>query len=218
MTLLPAKRRSPLCETPREELASAITHGTGVAASIVALVFMIVVAKDGWSLVSGIIFGSTMILLYLASTLYHSFSGLRVKSLFQILDHSAIYLLIAGSYTPLTLVSLRGPLGWTIFGIIWFLAIGGIIVKSVMPGDREHWSSTALYVAMGWMAVFILGPIIQALPPAGIWLMVAGGLSYTAGVLFFIWHKLPYNHAIWHLFVLGGSTCHALLIILYVLR
>jgi hemolysin III len=116
---------------------------------------MVLVAKDAWSLVSGIVFGSTLITLYLSSTLYHSFSGHRAKSLFQILDHSAIYLLIAGSYTPLTLVAIRGPLGWSIFGVIWFLAIGGILTKALMRGNREHWASTALYVAMGWLIVAI---------------------------------------------------------------
>jgi len=179
---------------------------------------MILVAKDAWAMVSGIIFGTTMILLYLASTLYHSFSSHRVKEVFQILDHSAIYLLIAGSYTPLTLVSLRDPLGWSIFGVIWFLAIGGILTKALMRGNREHWSSTALYVVMGWLIVSIIGRVIETMPPTGFWLLVAGGLSYTGGVVFFAWQKLPYNHAIWHLFVLAGSTCHALAVILFVLR
>ena len=179
---------------------------------------MILVAKDAWALVSGIVFGSTMILLYLSSTLYHSFSGHRTKEVFQILDHSAIYLLIAGSYTPLTLVAVRGPLGWSIFGIIWFLAIAGILSKALMRGNREHWASTALYIAMGWLVVSIIVPVIKALPAEGMWLLVAGGLSYTGGVVFFAWQKLPYNHAIWHLFVLAGSTCHALAVLLFILR
>ncbi|MBK1834028.1 PAQR family membrane homeostasis protein TrhA [Roseibacillus ishigakijimensis] len=213
-----ANNRSPLCDSPREELASAITHGLGVAASIFGLVIMILVAKDAWALVSGIVFGSTLILLYLSSTLYHCFSSPRVKELFQIFDHSAIYLLIAGSYTPLTLVAIRGPLGWSIFGVIWFLALGGILTKALMRHNREHWASTALYVAMGWLVVAILPSVIRELPPAGLWLLVAGGLSYTGGVVFFSWRKLPYNHAIWHLFVLAGSTCHALAIILHILR
>lgn len=211
------KNRSPLCDSPREELASAITHGLGLAASITCLVIMILVAKDSWALVSGIVFGTTLILLYLSSTLYHSFSGHGAKQFFQVLDHSAIYLLIAGSYTPLTLVAVRGPLGWSIFGVIWFLAIGGILTKAIMRGNREHWASTALYVAMGWLIVAILPAVIRELPAAGIWLLVAGGLSYTGGVVFFAWQRLPYNHAIWHLFVLAGSTFHALSVILYVL-
>lgn len=211
------KTRSSLCDTPREELASAITHGLGLAASIAGLIFMILVARDAWGLVSGVVFGSTLIMLYLSSTLYHSFSGHRIKRLFQVLDHSAIYLLIAGSYTPLTLVTVRGPLGWSIFGVIWFLAIGGILTKACMRGNREHWASTALYIAMGWLIVAILPAVIKALPTPGIWLLVAGGLSYTGGVVFFAWQRLPFNHAIWHLFVLAGSTFHALAVILFVL-
>lgn len=212
------KSRSPLCDSPREELASAITHGIGLAASITCLVFMCIVAKDTWSIVSGAIFGSSMILLYLSSTLYHSFSGHKIKELFQIFDHSAIYLLIAGTYTPLILVAIRTPFGWSIFGVIWFLAIGGILSKSLMRGNREHWASTALYVFMGWLIVLILPAVIRELPPAGFWLLVAGGLSYTFGVIFFAWQKLPYNHAIWHLFVLSGTICHALSVILFILR
>lgn len=179
---------------------------------------MCIVAKDAWSIVSGAIFGSSMILLYLSSTLYHSFSGPKIKELFQIFDHSAIYLLIAGTYTPLILVSVRTPLGWSIFGVIWFLAIGGILFKSIMRSNREHWASTALYVLMGWLIVLILPSVIRELPPAGFWLLVAGGLSYTFGVAFFVWQKLPYNHAIWHLFVLSGSICHALAVILFILH
>lgn len=214
----PSSSRSTLCESPKEELASAITHGFGVVASITCLVFICLVAKDSWALVSGAIFGSSMILLYLSSTLYHSFTGHKIKELFQIFDHSAIYLLIAGSYTPLTLVAIRGPLGWSIFGVIWFLAIGGILTKTLMRGNREHWASTALYVFMGWLIVIILPSVIRQLPATGTWLLVSGGLSYTFGVVFFVWHKLPFNHAIWHLFVLAGSTFHALAVVLYVLQ
>ena len=179
---------------------------------------MCLVAKDTWAMVSGIVFGSSMILLYISSTLYHSFTSHKLKQLFQIFDHSAIYLLIAGSYTPLTLVIVRGPLGWSIFGIIWFLAVGGILTKALMRGNREHWASTALYVVMGWLIVSILPAVIRQIPPQGIWLLVAGGLSYTFGVIFFAWQKLPFNHAIWHLFVLAGSTCHALSVVLYILQ
>ena len=214
----PEKQRSPLCGSPREELASAITHGIGVVAAVICLVFMCIVAKDSWALVTGIVFGSSMVLLYLSSTLYHSFTSHKAKELFQIFDHAAIYLLIAGTYTPLTLVAVRGPLGWSIFGVIWFLALGGILTKAIMRGNREHWASTALYVVMGWLIVSILPSVMRIMPPAGVWLLVAGGLSYTVGVIFFAWKKLPYHHAIWHLFVLAGSTCHALATILYVLR
>ncbi|MGJ8677263.1 MAG: PAQR family membrane homeostasis protein TrhA [Akkermansiaceae bacterium] len=213
------KERSPLCESKAEELASMITHAIGATLSVVALVFMIILADgDPWKITSGTIFGSTLFLLYISSTLYHSFSGLRVKSVFQILDHSAIYLLIAGTYTPLTLVTLRGGLGWTLFGIVWAMAIGGILTKALMKNNREHWISTAIYVLMGWLAIFAIKPIYEALDMGGLVLLVAGGLSYTGGVVFFVWKKLLFNHAIWHLFVLGGSACHALAVILYIFK
>jgi len=195
-----------------------ITHALGATLSVAALVWMIIVAQgDPWKITSGAIFGSTLFTLYMSSTLYHSFSGPRVKSFFQILDHSAIYLLIAGTYTPLTLVTLRGPWGWTLFGIVWAMAIGGILVKALMKNNREHWLSTALYVAMGWLAVLAIKPIINSLPPTGLILLIAGGLSYTGGVVFFVWNKLKFNHAIWHLFVIGGSACHTLTTGLYIL-
>lgn len=218
MTATHPESRSSLCDTPREEFASAITHGAGVVASILALVFMIQVAKDGWSLAGGITFGTTLILLYLASTLYHSVSGERLKSFFQVLDHVGIYLLIAGSYTPVALVSLRGLLGWGVFGLIWSLAITGIGVEVMGKGERARVWSTAFYLGMGWVAVFILGPIIQALPTPGFLLLVAGGLLYSVGVVFYVWRTLPFNHAIWHLFVMGGSACHAVMVVLYILR
>ncbi len=212
------KERSDLCETKGEELASMITHALGALLSVVALVWMIIVAHpDPWKVTSAAIFGSSLFILYLSSTLYHSFSRPRVKSVFQILDHSAIYLLIAGTYTPLVLVTLRGPWGWTLFGIVWAMAIGGIIVKSVMHNNREHWLSTALYVAMGWLAIIAIKPIINTLPANGLILLVAGGLSYTGGVIFFVWQRLRFNHAIWHLFVMGGSCCHTLAVGLHVL-
>lgn len=218
MPLRPQKARSTLCESHAEEIASAITHGLGAALSVVGLVMMISVsAGDPWRITGGAIFGSTLVLLYLSSTLYHSFSGPRIKSFFQIPDHSAIYLLIAGSYTPLTLVTLRGPWGWSLLGVVWFMAITGVIIKSMMKNNREHWISTALYLVMGWLAVIAAAPLIKALPPGGLALLVAGGLCYTGGVVFFVWQKLKYNHAIWHLFVLAGSICHALAVILYVL-
>ena len=210
--------RSPLCQSHAEEVANAVTHGIGAVASVVALVLMLVVAEGPWEIVCAAIFGSSLVILYLSSTLYHSFSGPRLKNLFQVLDHAAIYLLIAGTYTPFMLITLRGPLGWTIFGIIWGLALAGIIVKAVMTNRREHWISTALYVFMGWFVVAALPSLIKALPPAGLWLLVAGGLSYTLGVVFFaLENRLRFAHAIWHLFVLGGSTCHVLAVALHVL-
>ncbi|MBT8036754.1 MAG: hemolysin III family protein [Verrucomicrobiae bacterium] len=219
MSFHPLKERSNLCESHAEELASMITHAVGMALSILALVIMLVVSgSDPWRITSGAIFGSSLVLLYLSSTLYHAFSGPRVKAFFQILDHSAIYLLIAGSYTPLALVTLRGPWGWSLFGVVWSMAIAGVTIKAMMKNNREHWISTAIYLAMGWLAVIAIRPLIEALPREGLHLIVAGGLCYTGGIAFFLWQRLKFNHAIWHIFVLAGSTLHALAIILYVLN
>ncbi len=212
------KIRSRLCETKAEELASAITHGLGVCLSIAALVLMVIVGDDPWKITSGAIFGTTLITLYLSSTLYHSMSSQRTKSFFQILDHAAIYLLIAGSYTPITLVTLHGTKGWVLFGLVWGMAITGVLIKALMTTNREHWISTVLYLIMGWLAIFVIGPLIKALPTPGFIMLVAGGLCYTLGIIFFLWTKLRFNHALWHLFVLSGSTLHALMMILYVLR
>lgn len=213
------RQRSPLCESHPEEMASMLTHAAGVVVSIAALVIMLAVSgTDPWRLTSASIFGSTLILLYLSSTLYHTFTGPRVKSFFQILDHAAIYLLIAGSYTPLTLVTLRGPWGWSLFGVVWFMALAGVLTKALMKNNREHWISTAIYIIMGWLAVIAFGPLLRALPAGAITLIVAGGVCYTGGVAFFAWEKLKFNHAIWHLFVLAGSTCHILAVTLYILR
>ncbi len=154
MISAPPKTRSDLCETHAEEVAGAITHGVGLVLSIVALVVMInVSAGDPWRVTGGAIFGATLVLLYLSSTLYHSFSGLKIKSVLQIIDHSAIYLLIAGSYTPISLVTLRGAWGWSLLGVVWGMALCGVIIKSVMRKNREHWISTALYLVMGWLVV-----------------------------------------------------------------
>jgi len=210
--------RSHLCETRSEEVASAITHGVGLALSIVGLILMTnASAGDTWRFAGGAIFGSTLIILYLSSTLYHSFSGPRTKSVLQIIDHSAIYLLIAGSYTPISLVTLRGPWGWSLLGVVWSMAIAGIIIKSLMRNSREHWISIALYLVMGWLVVFAAAPLIRSISPGGLALLVAGGLCYSGGVIFFVRKNLKYNHAIWHLFVLAGSVCHALATIFYIL-
>jgi hemolysin III len=211
--------RSHHCETPREELANCLTHCLGIALSIVALVFMIFAAKsDPVRLASVSIFGTTLILLYASSTLYHSLSGHRAKAFFRWLDHACIYLLIAGSYTPLTLVTLSGPRGWTLLGVVWFLALTGVILKAVLTRRKDHWISTLLYVVMGWLVLLVMGPLTKLLPSAGIWWLVAGGFSYTFGTLFYAWKKLPFNHAIWHLFVLGGSACHVVAVVVYILR
>ena len=215
----PQRPRSPLCESKAEELASTATHALGTALAIGALVAMILVA-DGevFRTVSASVFGGTLVLLYLSSTLYHATSCERRKPLLQALDHACIYLLIAGSYTPLTLVALRGPWGWSLFGIVWMMAFGGVLLKTLSRGKRDSWWSTALYIVMGWLAVIAWGPMIRALPVAGVAWMVAGGLCYTLGVIFFSWRRLRFNHAIWHLFVLAGSACHVIATVLYILR
>jgi len=212
------KIRSELCETKSEELANIITHGLGALCSVAALVFMCVLSRgDPRQLTASAIFGSTLILLYLSSTLYHTVSSPRSKSFFQVLDHAAIYLLIAGTYTPITLITLRGPWGWSLFGVTWGMAITGVMIKAFMKNNREHWISTALYLVMGWLAIIAIGPLIKALPSPGLIMLVAGGLCYSFGVIFFAWTRLRFNHALWHLFVLAGSTLHALMVILYIL-
>ena len=193
-----------------EEIANSISHGIGAALSIAGLVVLIVSAVahgDAWHVVSFSIFGRTLILLYLASTLYHSFPQLKVKRVLRKFDHAAIFLLIAGTYTPFMLVSLRGPWGWSLFGVIWGLAITGVVLKMYFV-HRFPKLSTAIYVLMGWLCVIAAKQMLIQVPPISITFLVIGGLSYTIGVVFYAWKKLPYNHAIWHLFVLGGSVMH----------
>jgi hemolysin III len=210
--------RSPLCDSHREEVASLLTHAAGVLFSIVALVTMLVLADDELlKVVSAAVFGISLVLLYTSSTLYHFFTSARWKAHFQALDHACIYLLIAGSYTPVTLITLRGVTGWWLFGTVWALAISGVLIKTLRSGRKDHWISTALYLAMGWLILFAFGPLVRNLPLAGVWWLVAGGFSYSFGVVFYAWHRLPFNHAIWHLFVLGGSVCHVLAVSRYVL-
>jgi len=195
------------------------THAVGTALAIVALVTMVLVAEgEAFKTISASVFGGTLVLLYLSSTIYHAVSCPRRKPWLQALDHACIYLLIAGSYTPLTLVALRGPWGWSLFGVVWFLALAGVLLKTLGRGKRTSWWSTGLYIFMGWLAVFALGPMIRALPMAAIAWLVAGGLCYTGGVIFFAWEKLRFNHAIWHLFVLAGSACHVAATALYILK
>ncbi len=202
-------QRSPLCDSHREEVASLVTHAAGVVFSIAALATMLFIsAGEPLKVVSAAVFGISLVLLYLSSTLYHFFTSPQWKAQFQALDHACIYLLIAGSYTPVTLITLRGAWGWWLFGIVWALAIAGVLIKTVGKGKKDHWISTALYLAMGWLIVFAIGPLYRGLPAAGLAWLVAGGLSYTFGIVFYAWHRLPFNHAIWHLFVLGGSVCH----------
>ncbi len=193
-----------------EELANTITHAIGVGFSITGLVLLVVRAAlygTAWHVVSFSIFGASLILLYLASTLYHGFRSPRIKEIFRIFDHSAIYLLIAGSYTPFLLVTLRGPWGWSLFGTIWGLAIIGITFKLIF-GPKYDILSTIFYLLMGWVVIIAIKPLLAALPLAGLAWLAAGGLAYSLGVIFYAWEKLPYHHAIWHGFVLAGSLFH----------
>jgi len=202
-----------------EEIANAITHGLGVGLSLAALVLLIYVAAtrgNGWHLASAIVYGITMFLLYLASTLYHSIPGEKARHVFKIIDHSAIYLLIAGTYTPFTLVTLRDSGGWWLFGVVWSLAIAGIALEAFWV-YRPKWVSAAVYLGMGWLVVVAMGPLIKNLAPTGVWLLAGGGLAYTLGTVFYVLKRIPYMHAVWHLFVLAGSACHFLAVMLFVL-
>ena len=193
-----------------EELFHSISHGIGTILGIAALVILVAYASiygNAWHIVSCSIFGASLIILYTSSTLYHSLSNPRAKRVFKIFDHSAIYILIAGSYTPFCLIPMRGQVGWTVFGIIWGLAILGVLFKIVFIGKYEIFSGI-LYLAMGWLCVMFYDPLLKSISSQSLTFLVSGGLSYTLGFVFYAIEKLPYNHAIWHLFVLGGSILH----------
>jgi len=201
-----------------EELAHSLTHGVGWALSLAGLVVLVVLTLRGgdpWRVVACTVYAVTQVLLYGASTLYHALSRTRARHVFQVLDHSAIFLLIAGTYTPFALVSLRGPWGWALMAIVWSLAAGGIVLKAVF-GPRWPILSTALYIAMGWTVVIAAKPLLAAVPGAAIVWLAAGGIAYTGGVVFYAWGRLRYSHAVWHLFVLGGSICHYIAVLRYV--
>lgn len=209
--------RSPLCDSHREEVASLLTHALGVVFSMAALGVMIWLAgTDPLKLTCAAVFGLSLVLLYTSSTLYHFFTSAQWKGRFQMLDHACIYLLIAGSYTPFTLITLRGSWGWSLFVTVWILAIAGVLIKTLGKGKKDHWISTALYLVMGWLILLATVPLLRAMPLPGFVWLVSGGLTYSVGVIFYAWQRLPFNHAIWHLFVLGGSVCHVLAACLYV--
>lgn len=200
-----------------EEIANSITHGIGAALSIAALVLLVVFAsqhKDTWRIVSFSIYGTSLFALYLASTLYHAFTNEKVKHFFRIMDHSCIFLLIAGTYTPPTLIAMRGTWGWTLFTVIWAIAVGGLIFESMNIGKYKI-ISVIIYMVMGWLALVAIKPMLEMLPPGMFKWFLAGGLFYTAGIIFYAWKRIPYNHAIWHLFVLGGSITHFFGILFY---
>jgi len=191
-------------------VANAITHGIGVGLAIAALVILVVYAariSDTWKVVSFSIYGATMIILFLSSTLYHSFPQPYLKRFFRILDHSSIFLLIAGTYTPVTIGSMRGGWGWTLFGVIWGLTIVGIVLK-IFAMSKLKWLSIVVYLMMGWIILIAIKPLIAVVTTKFLIWILAGGLAYSLGIIFYVARKLPFHHAVWHLFVLAGSICH----------
>lgn len=202
-----------------EEIANSIIHGLGVGLSIAALTALVIFAVQGGGgakVASAIVFGIALVLEYTASTLYHSFPQPRVKHIFKVLDHAGIYVLIAGSYTPFTLVTMRDSGGWWMFAVVWTLAVAGISTEAFWT-YRPRWLSAVVYLAMGWLVVLAIKPLIASLDPGGIRLLVAGGLAYTAGTAFYVLQRFKYFHAVWHVFVLAGSVCHFLAVALYVM-
>lgn len=204
---------------PVEERVNALTHGVGAALAAAGLIFLVVSAYvygGLWHVVSFSIYGASLVLLYLASTLYHSFQNEERKHRLRIFDHAAIYLLIAGTYTPFALVVLHGLLGWTIFSIVWGLAAVGIIFQLFFV-NRFKKTATLCYLFMGWLIVFFLQPLAAALAPEGLFWLAFGGVLYTVGAVFYLFKRIPYNHAVWHVFVMGGSAAHFIAVAQYVL-
>jgi hemolysin III len=202
-----------------EEIFNSVTHGAGALISIAGLILLIFFSSFYGQIshvVSCTIFGVTLVLLYTASTLYHSCREQKIKHVFKILDHSCIYVLIAGTYTPFMLIIVRGILGWTIFIAVWLLTVLGIVFKAFFI-NRFKLVSTIAYILMGWLIIFAIKPLFYALPQEGLAWLIAGGLAYTVGTIFYGWKKLPFNHAIWHVFVLAGSTCHFMAVLFYVI-
>ncbi len=202
-----------------EEIANAVTHGIAGVFSIAALVLMIVfsaVKGTAAHVVGSAIFGSSLIILYTASTIYHALTHKKAKYVFEILDHSAIYILIAGTYTPFTLTALRGPVGWTLFGVIWGMAAIGIAFKAFFV-RRFMVVSTLIYIAMGWTIIFVFSDLKANFHENGIFLLALGGVLYTVGTIFYMWRKMRFHHALWHLFVMAGSFCHVFSVMLYLI-
>jgi hemolysin III len=199
-----------------EEIANSVSHGMGFLAALIAVPVLVLgaVPHGAAAVVGATVFGVTVVLLYLSSTLYHALAPNRAKRVFHILDHGAIYLLIAGTYTPFTLGVLRGPWGWTLLGLVWALAIAGIVFKS-LGGLRYPRISTGLYVAMGWLVLAAAKPLWHAMPGWGLFWLAAGGIAYTAGVGFYAAKQVRYAHLVWHLFVLAGTACHFVAVLRY---
>lgn len=202
----------------REEIANCLIHGLGIVLSIVGLVVLVGFASAQGSvrdIAAGSVFGTTLILVYTTSTLYHGIPLPRAKQILRTLDHIAIFLLIAGTYTPFTLAAIGGPLGWTLFALIWGIAALGIVFELTFL-RRYTWLAVGLYLLMGWAALVAIKPLAASMAPGGLTLLLLGGAMYTLGVLFYLWRRLPYSHAVWHLFVLAGSVLHYLAILLYI--
>lgn len=201
---------TPQVASVREEIANALTHGLGATAALAGGAVLITLAAlygDGWQLAGAIVFGISLLLLYVASTLYHAIQHPIAKARLKVFDHCAIYLLIAGTYTPFTLIGLRGPWGWGLFAAIWVLAFAGIVFKLFYTG-RFKLLSTGIYIAMGWLVIVAIKPLLGALDAWTLGWLLAGGLCYTLGTVFYHRPSLPYSHAIWHMFVVAGSVCH----------
>jgi len=195
--------------TRGEEVLNILTHGIGIGIAMAGLVLLevfAVLAGNTWAIVSCAIFGLTMFTLYFGSTMCHAMIGQKSESFFEVWDSVAIYALIAGTYTPFCLVNLRGGLGWTVFGILWAIVIFGAVMKIRNPKQQPKWM-VVLYLIMGWTLVFILPAMLNHISARGMWFILAGGLSYSLGVIFYLWRKMKYSHAIWHLFVIGGTVC-----------
>ncbi len=217
-TLVLMKERSALCESHAEEVANSVSHAIGAVLSVVGLAVMLRMAApmSPWHVAGVSVFGGSLVLLYGASAFYHYVTTHGKKRLFQILDHALIFVLIAGSYTPWLLVNLRGPWGWSLLAAVWGLALGGVVLKTILL-PRFNKLGTALYILMGWMICIAIKPLIESVNGIGIAWLVAGGLCYTGGVYFYLKPKLRFGHFIWHLFVMAGSFCHVLAVIVGVL-
>ena len=203
----------------KEEIAHSITHGVGLLLSVLGLVTLLVYSNqygDAWHVVSSSIYGATLIALYASSTLYHAVTIPDLKKMLQKLDHAAIFLLIAGTYTLFTLVNLRGGWGWTLFGMVWSIAIAGMVMELIVS-KRYKRISLGLYLGLGWLVMIAIEPMLANVASGGLLLLLAGGLFYSLGVIFYVWKTLLYHHAIWHLFVLAGSVCHFFAVFVYVI-
>ncbi len=201
----------------REELANSLTHGFGLLLAIAGLIVLVVFASmggDPMQIAAFSVFGASMVALYLASTVYHSVRRPRFKRFMRFVDHAAIYLLIAGTYTPFLLLNMRDSVGWTMFAIVWGLAFMGIFAK-VLHMDRMPWLNPFIYIVMGWICLFMLKPAMEAIHPSGLLMLLAGGIAYTGGVVFYVLDRMPYNHAVWHGFVMGGTGLHYFAVFFY---